>query len=123
MGFVKKYWFVAPILVALAYRVHACLDTPLMTADTLRHLAYASHAMDFGIYNTVAKDFAPEILANLLPHSKQTYIYPPCTLVFFFLFSSLGLGIFWIKLVLTAVEGVCAYLFYKHVSPWAAVLS
>jgi hypothetical protein len=108
---------------ALAYRIYACFQVPLDTTDVLRNLGYASHAMDnsFAIYNTKGIDFRPEIW-TFLPWENLTFQYPPVTLIFFYIFSILGLGIFWVKLTLTLIELTCAYLFYKRISKVAAIL-
>ena len=109
--------------LVLAYRIYACFQVPLDTTDVLRNLGYARHAMDngFAIYNTQGIDFRPEIW-TFLPWKNLTFQYPPVTLIFFYIFSILGLGIFWVKLTLTLIELACAYLFYKRISKVAAIL-
>lgn len=109
--------------IALTYKIYACFQVPTVTTDVIRHLGYASHALEnnFAIYTTKAEDFIPESWTRF--YSKQTYIYPPTTLIFFYIFSVFHLGIFWVKAVLTLIDIGCAYLFYKHVSKLAALLS
>lgn len=109
-------------VIALGYKIYACFQVPVVTSDVLRHLGYSSHALEnnFAIYTTKAEDFMPEIWTRYW--SNQPYIYPPVTLIFFYLFSVFHLGIFWVKAVLTLIDFVCAYLFYKHISKLAALL-
>lgn len=118
-----KHWLIVLFCLALTYRIYACFQVPLVTTDVLRHLGYASHALDnnFAIYKTSAMEFEPEVWTSLA-WSDQTYIYPPVTLLFFYLFSIFHLGIFWVKLTLTLVDLTCAYLFYKRISMVAAIL-
>jgi Gpi18-like mannosyltransferase len=117
-----EQWVWLLFLLALVYKIYACFQVPAVTSDVLRHLGYSSHALDnnFSIYTTKAEDFRPEIWTRYW--SNQPYIYPPVTLVFFYLFSVFHLGIFWVKLVLTLIDCGCAYLFYKHISKLAALL-
>lgn len=119
---VDERWFLLVFAIVLVYKIYACFQVPAITSDVLRHLGYSSHALEngFNIYETVAKDFKPEAWTR--HYSKQTYIYPPVTLIFFYLFTTLHLGILWVKLVLTLIDLGCAYLFYRHVSKWAAFL-
>ncbi|MEP0914020.1 hypothetical protein NDI45_24220 [Leptolyngbya sp. GB1-A1] len=108
--------------IALVYKVYACFQVPVVTSDVLRHLGYSSHALDnyFALYTTKAEDFIPELWTRYW--SDQPYIYPPVTLIFFYLFSAFHLGIFWVKAVLTLIDFGCTYLFYKHISKFAALL-
>lgn len=117
-----KRWLLFFFALALFYKIYACFQVPVVTSDVLRQLGYASHAIDnnFGIYTTTALDFKPEVWTRYW--SNQTYIYPPVTLLFFYLFSIFHLGIFWVKITLTIVDLFCTYLFYKYVSKLAAVL-
>ncbi len=109
-------------LLAIAYRLYACFQVPLLTTDVFRNLGYGSHAMEnnFTIYQTRAINFKPEPWSVLWP--DITYTYPPAALVFFYTFSIFQLGIFWVKLTLTIIDLFCAYLFYRHVSKLAATL-
>jgi hypothetical protein len=119
---VDKRWLALFFVLALIYKIYAWFQVPEVTSDVFRNLGYASHATEnnFAIYTTKAMEFAPEAWTQYW--SEQTYIYPPATLLFFFLFSSLHLGIFWVKVTLTIVDLCCTYLFYTHVSALAAVL-
>jgi Glycosyltransferase family 87 len=119
---VAEKWALLLFLIALFYKIYACFQVPVITSDVLRHLGYASHAFEnnFNIYTTKAKDFIPEIWTK--NWSNQPYIYPPITLLFFYLFSVFNLGIFWVKITLTLIDLGCTYLFYKHISKLAALL-
>lgn len=101
--------------IALTYKIYACFQVPVVTSDVLRHLGYSSHALDnnFAIYTTTAKDFMPESWTRYW--GEQPYIYPPTTLIFYYLFSLFHLGIFWVKAVLTLIDLGCTYLFHKHI--------
>lgn len=116
-------WTLFLVLLVSLYRIYGCFQVPDTTTDVLRHLGYSSHALEnfFSIYTTKAKDFSPEFW-TALPWSDQTYIYPPVTLIFFCFFSTFHLGIFWVKLTLTFIDCGCAYLFYRYVSKFAAIL-
>lgn len=105
----------------LAIKLIACFQIPVMTSDLVRHLGYASHAFDqgFRLYETRAIDFAPEAWTRYW--SDQPYIYPPLTLLFFWLFASLHLGLVWVKLALLLIDAAVALLFWRHVS-WQAGL-
>ena len=115
-------WLLILFVIALAYKIYVCFQVPAVTSDVLRHLGYSSHALEnnFAIYTTRAKDFMPEAWTRYW--TNKPYIYPPTTLIFFYLFSIFHLGIFWVKGVLTLIDFGCAYLFYKHVSKLAAIL-
>ena len=117
-----KQWAWLLFAIALIYKVYACFQIPAVTSDVLRHLGYSSHALEnnFSIYGTKAEDFMPEIWTRYW--SEQPYIYPPTSLIFFYLFSVFHLGIFWVKAVLTLIDFGCTYLFYKHISKLAALL-
>ncbi len=111
-------------VVAAIYRAFALFQVPQVTTDAFRNLGYASHAFenDMNIYNTIGMDFEGEVWARFNVWNGVPYQYPPVTLMFFYLFSVLGLGIFWVKLVLTGVDTACAYLLNKRVSKTAAAL-
>jgi hypothetical protein len=115
-------WALLLFAIALSYKIYACFQVPAVTSDVLRHLGYSSHAFEnnFALYTTKAKDFMPEIWIK--NWSDQPYIYPPTTLLFFYVFSALKLGIFWVKAALTFIDIGCTYLFYKHISTLAALL-
>src|SRR5688572_20382950 len=108
-------------LALLAFRIHLCLDTPLESTDVLRNLGYAGHVGErgFSIYNSAAREFAPEVWTRLFPN--LTFPYPPVTLVFFAFFATFGLGIFLAKLVLTLIELAIALTFVRVVSPVAGL--
>jgi hypothetical protein len=109
-------------VIVLLLRLLLCLDVPMGTSDVLRHLGYASHALDTdaGVYTTQAQDYAPEAWTRLWP--THQYFYPPVTILFFNIFTLFGAGIFWVKVVLTLIEVCCAYLFKRQISELAAVL-
>ncbi|MCU0535629.1 MAG: DUF2029 domain-containing protein [Hydrococcus sp. Prado102] len=117
-----EQWAWLLFAIALAYKIYACFQVPVVTSDVLRHLGYSSHALEnnFAIYTTTADDFIPESWTRYW--SEQPYIYPPTTLIFYYLFSLFHLGIFWVKAVLTLIDLGCTYLFYKHISKLAALL-
>ena len=117
-----NFCLIVIFFLVLAYRIYACFQVPTTTTDALRNLGYASHALEnnFAIYTTKAEDFMPEIWTRYWP--KTPYIYPPVTLIFFYIFSIFHLGMFWVKLTLTLIELACSYLFYKWISKVAAIL-
>ncbi len=73
-----------------------------------------------GIYSTIAADFAPQFWTNFW--SQQGYIYPPFVLLFFSVFSGLGLGLFWVKAVFTICDLVSAYFIKKEYGWFAGFL-
>lgn len=119
---VLNNWALWILGAAFIYRIYVCFQVPLVTTDVLRHLGYASHALDgnFSIYETLARDFSPEVWTAAW--SERPYVYPPVTLLFFYSFAVFHLGIFWVKLVLTLIDVVSASLFYRRISKLAAVL-
>jgi len=119
---VLEKWVLFLFAIALVYKIYACFQIPVVTSDVVRHLGYSSHALEnnFAIYTTKAKDFGPEIWT--IYWNNRPYIYPPVTLIFFYLFSVFHLGIFLVKAVLTLVDFSCTYLFYKYISKLAAFL-
>jgi len=118
----KRTLIVVLFVLVGGFRLYQCFGVPTETTDAYRNIGYSSHLTDkgFSIYETKAMDFRPEPWSNLW--YKQGYIYPPLTLVFFALFGTTGLGIFYVKLVLTLLDLLSALLFSRAVSPWAGLL-
>ena len=107
----------------LFIKISFLFKVPESTADIMRHLGYSSHAFDDlarPFYETIAVDFKPEGWTKY--SADQEYIYPPFILVFFYIFSSAGLGITWVKLSFLAMDIGCAYIFYRNISLLSAVL-
>jgi len=118
----NKLVWLSILFLTLLYRLYLCTETPTVTTDLWRNLGYTSHFSEFGfrIYHTLASDFLPE------QWSKQWgnlgYIYPPFAACFFGFFSYMGLGFFWVKLVLTLLDLFSAFIISRHTSRWAGLL-
>ena len=99
----KLFWAFAFMLV-LAFRVFLCAQAPIESSDLFRNLGYTSHlgVLGLSLYDTAATRFRPEFWTQFWP--TQGFLYPPATLLFFSFFSSLGLGLFWVKLTLTLLD-------------------
>lgn len=112
----------AACALVLGYRLFLCWQSPIETSDLVRNLGYSSHLAALGpdIYGTTAARFRPEAWTEFW--SEQGYLYPPVALVFFAGFSSLGLGIFWVKLTLTLLDVAVAWLIGRHTSAWIGLL-
>lgn len=110
-------WSAVGLAGAAALRLWLCAEVPVETTDTLRNLGYGSHLLERGatLYDLKPVAFIPEPWTYSLP--DVGFIYPPVTLVFYGVFGSLGLGIFYVKLALTFVELAVALAFARLVSP------
>lgn len=115
------YMYKVIFVLIFAYRIYLCFQVPYGT-DPLWHLGFASHAFDnmFSIYQLTSTNFQPESWTNFWP--GLPYLYPPVTLLFFFVFAKLNLGIFWVKLVLTIIDSGIAYLLFCKISALSALL-
>lgn len=94
----------ALFLAVWGLRVWLCLQPPTESSDLYRNLGYAQQTFTAGasVYDTVARNYAPQFWARFWPDTG--YMYPPFILTFFAVFSGLGLGLFWVKLALTLCD-------------------
>lgn len=115
----------APILLfipVLVYRVYLCAQPPEDTSDLYRHLGYASHLFERGlqIYKTTPQDFAPEFWTQFWPYTP--YIYPPGAMLFFSLFGTAGIGLFWVKLIFTVFDLFSSIIVARVTNPLCGLL-
>ncbi len=117
----QRGWILAFTLIALL-RIYFCAQAPIETSDLYRHLGFTSHFLEFPrtFYWLVPTDFPDEFWSDFW--SDQGYIYPPLALLFFSFFGTLGIGLFWVKIVLSLCDLVSALLIGRVVSKWAALL-
>ena len=120
-SFLCNGWLIGMVLV-VALRIAFCAQAPIESSDLYRHLGFTSHFLEFPktFYWLVPTDFSNEFWSDFW--SDQGYIYPPLALLFFSFFGTLGIGIFWVKLVLTLCDLGSALLIGKVTSKWAALL-
>lgn len=110
------------LLLILALRIWFCAQAPIETTDLYRHLGFTSHFLEnpTGFYGLLPSEFPDEFWSDFW--SDVPYIYPPVALLFFAFFGTLGIGLFWVKLVLTLCDCVTAWLIGRSFSWWAALL-
>lgn len=109
-------------LTVLLIRMLFCTSVPFETSDLYRQLGFASHLFGnlAGFYRLDPADFAGEAWTECWP--EHGYIYPPLCLLFFAFFGSLGIGMFWVKLVLTACDAASSWIIGRNTSWWAALI-
>jgi hypothetical protein len=105
--------------VVLVFRVFLCAEAPTDTSDLFRHAGFSSH-LGLDLYDRVPADYEPEFWTQFW--STQKYIYPPGVLMFFSLFSMLGLGLFWMKLTLTLCELASSFVIARVLGLGAGLL-
>jgi hypothetical protein len=92
------------------------------TSDLYRHLGFTSHFLEnpSRFYYLLPSNFPQEFWSQFW--SDQGYIYPPLALLFFSFFGTLGIGLFWVKLVLTFCDVATALLIGRALSWWGALV-
>jgi hypothetical protein len=98
---------------ATIYRLYLCLQPPITSTDLLRSIGFGKEFWKYGlaIYNYPAEHFVGTPYAQHWPH--QHFIYPALAMLFFALVSKIWPALFFGKLVLTAIEGLNAFLIWK----------
>ncbi len=98
---------------ATIYRLYLCLRPPITSTDLLRYIGFGKEFWKYGltIYNYPAEHFAGTPYAQLWP--TMHFIYPALAILFFALVSKIWPALFFGKLVLTAIEGLNAFLIWK----------
>jgi len=98
---------------ATIYRLYLCLQPPITSTDLLRYIGFGKEFWKYGltIYNYPAKHFVGTPYAELWPY--QHFIYPALAMLFFAFVSKIWPALFFGKLVLTAIEGLNAFLISK----------
>ena len=126
-GWVRSHTFRARLPVfliglTLIVRVAFCVSPPSDTSDLYRHLGFTSHwwenPADF--YHRVPTDFGEEFWTRFW--GEMGYIYPPLALLFFAPLGSLGVGLVWVKMILTIFDLLSACLIGRTLSWWAGLL-
>jgi hypothetical protein len=110
------------IAITFLLRLFFCTRAPDDSSDLFRHLGFTSHFFENPslFYQLKAGQFPTEFWSQFW--SEQGYIYPPAALLFFSLFGTLGIGLFWVKLSLTLCDLASGILIGRASSWWAAVL-
>jgi hypothetical protein len=100
-------------VAATIYRLYLCLQPPITSTDLLHNIGFGIEFWKYGltIYNYPAGNFAGTPYAGLW--SYQHFIYPALSMLFFALVSKIWPALFFGKLVLTAIEGLNAFLIWK----------
>ncbi len=103
-------WLVA---AATIYRLYLCLQPPITSTDLLHNIGFGKEFWKYGltIYNYPARHFIGTPYAGLWPH--QHFIYPALSMLFFAFLAKIWPALFFGKLVLTAIEGLNAFLIWK----------
>jgi hypothetical protein len=98
---------------ATIYRLYLCLQPPITSTDLLRYIGFGKEFWKYGltIYSYPARHFVGTPYAELW--SYQHFIYPALTMLFFAFVSKIWPALFFGKLVLTALEGLNAFLIWK----------
>ena len=109
-------------LAVVVYRLYLCAQPPADSSDLFRHLGWASHLFEQGpaLYDALPTDFAPEFWTRFWSH--EPYIYPPGALLFFSAFSTMGLGLFYVKAALTVLDAAAALLVWRIAGPLCGLL-
>lgn len=92
------------------------------TTDLYRHLGFTSHFLENpkAFYWLIPSDFPSEFWSDFW--GEVGYMYPPLALLFFSFFGTLGIGLFWVKLVFTVADLTTALLIGRASSWWAGWL-
>jgi len=100
-------------VAATIYRLYLCLQPPITSTDLLRYIGFGKEFWKYGltIYNYPARHFVGTPYAEHWP--DQHFIYPALAMLFFALVSKIWPALFFGKLVLTAIEGLNAFLIWK----------
>lgn len=100
-------------VAATIYRLYLCLQPPITSTDLLRNIGFGKEFWKYGltIYNYSPRHFVGTPYAQYWPH--QHFIYPALAMLFFALVSKIWPALFFGKLVLTAIEGLNAFLIWK----------
>ena len=98
---------------ATIYRLYLCLQPPITSTDLLRYIGFGKEFWKYGltIYNYPTKHFVGTPYAQHWP--TMHFIYPALAMLFFALISKIWPALFFGKLVLTAIEGLNAFLIWK----------
>ena len=114
-------WIMGFCLVGLL-RLVFCTEAPIESSDLYRHLGFTSHFLQYPgkFYWLLPSDFPNEFWSDFW--SDQVYIYPPFALFFFSFFGTLGLGLFWVKLVLSLCDLATALLIGRATNWWVGLL-
>ncbi len=100
-------------VAATIYRLYLCLQPPITSSDLLRYIGFGKEFWKYGltIYNYPTKHFVGTPYAQHWP--TMHFIYPALAILFFALVSKIWPALVFGKLVLTAIEGLNAFLIWK----------
>jgi hypothetical protein len=100
-------------VAATLYRLYLCLQPPITSTDLLRYIGFGKEFWKYGltIYNYPAEHFVGTPYAQHWP--AMHFIYPALAMLFFALVSKIWPALVFGKLVLTAIEGLNAFLIWK----------
>ena len=117
-----RIWFLALFAGVTVLRLWFCALAPNDSSDLFRHLGFTSH---FWEHPELFYWITPELFPNEHWSTFWTevgYIYPPVALLFFTVFGTLGIGLFWVKLSLTLFDLASSILIGRVTTPWAGLL-
>ena len=114
--------FVAVLTTVTCLRLYYCTCLPVNTGDVTRHLAWGC------VINQSGYAAADRPLADKHPAAKRIvwshlpFSYPVVSLLFDQLTAALWASIFWMKLTLTLLEALTAFLIYRYTGERALAL-
>lgn len=97
-----------------ALRLYYCTLLPISTGDLARHLFHGLLVLRDGLGSAGVALAETEPSLAQLSWAELPYNYPPLTLLFFTLLSAIAPTLFVAKAVLTAMEGVNAWLIGRY---------
>jgi len=117
-----RVFLITALAVTMVLRLYYCTQAPADSSDLYRHLGFTSHFWEnpAAFYWLIPWQFPNEYWSSFW--AEVGYIYPPLALLFFAVFSSLGAGLLWVKLLLTLFDLGSALLIARATSWWAGLL-
>jgi len=103
-------WMVAGAVIVGLVRVYMCLQTPVNSGDTARHLLHSLHVLAQGLSaaGVPLQELDPDLTGSTW--SAFPYNYPPITLAFFVLVGIVAPAVTTAKVALTLIEACNAWM-------------
>lgn len=115
----NNFLFIALLCLIALLRFYHCFQVPLYTTDALRNLGYGIEFSYYGfqVYEYTPADFSPALYQYFWP--MHHYTYPPVTLLFFAALAAIWPSLVMVKLALTFIDILNAWLFARITKePW-----
>jgi len=106
----RRIWLLAGIVLVTLVRGYFCGQDPVNSGDAVRHLLHSLHVLDGGLAaaGVPLQELDPDLAGSTW--SAFPYNYPPVTLAFFVLVAALAPAITAVKVALTVIEALNAWL-------------